>query len=105
MFLPPKMSIALGQNVNYISLLERGKLLPSMSSFLYICQYLCITPQQFFTLHSKNPKDQQALIELFNQLENDFTDHILALMHIAIEAEKNKSRQYTQMRRGENSHE
>ena len=43
-----EMSIALGQNVNYINLIENGKRFPSLQGFFAICDYLKITPSIFF---------------------------------------------------------
>lgn len=43
-----EMSIALGQNVNYINLIENGKRFPSLQGFFSICEYLKISPAAFF---------------------------------------------------------
>ncbi len=43
-----EMSIALGQNVNYINLIENGKRFPSLQGFFAICEYLKISPAAFF---------------------------------------------------------
>lgn len=43
-----EMSLALGQNVNYVNLIENGKRLPSMQGFFSLCEYLKISPSQFF---------------------------------------------------------
>ena len=42
------MSLSIGQNPGYINSIETGKALPSMSNFFYICNYLDITPMDFF---------------------------------------------------------
>ena len=42
------MSLSLGQANNYINNVENKKTLPSMQSFFYICEYLGVTPQEFF---------------------------------------------------------
>ena len=42
------MSLSLGQANNYINNIENKKSLPSMPSFFYICEYLGVTPQEFF---------------------------------------------------------
>ena len=44
-----EMSLALGQNVNYINLIENGKRLPSMQGFFSICEYMQISPAEFFS--------------------------------------------------------
>lgn len=43
-----KMSMDLGHSKGYIQGISSGRALPSMSEFLYICEYLGVTPQQFF---------------------------------------------------------
>ena len=42
------MSLSIGQNPGYINNIETGKALPSMASFFFICEYLNITPYDFF---------------------------------------------------------
>ena len=42
------MSLSMGQNPGYIHNIESGKSLPSMTGFFYICEYLGITPEEFF---------------------------------------------------------
>ena len=54
-----EMSLALGQNVNYINLIENGKRKPSLDMFLYICEYLNVVPEFFFE-PEKNYSDDEA---------------------------------------------
>ena len=42
------MSLSLGQANNYINNIENKKSLPAMQSFFYICEYLGVTPKEFF---------------------------------------------------------
>ena len=42
------MSLSLGQSESYINKIENRRTLPSMTGFFYICEYLNITPQEFF---------------------------------------------------------
>lgn len=42
------MSSALGQSLSYISNIERGYMAPSMEMFFLICEYLHVTPAEFF---------------------------------------------------------
>ena len=62
------MSISLGQNPGYINSIESGKALPSMTAFFYICEYLEITPQEFFDMESRQPVDLQQLIANLKKL-------------------------------------
>ena len=50
------MSLSMGQNPNYINHIETGKTLPSVTGLLYICEYLGITPSEFFDMDNKDPK-------------------------------------------------
>ena len=50
------MSLSLGQANNYINNIENKKSLPSMPSFFYICEYLGVTPQEFFDEGNANPE-------------------------------------------------
>ncbi len=51
-----EMSLAIGQNESYINRIENHKALPSMQCFLYICEYLNVTPKEFFDKDTPNPK-------------------------------------------------
>ena len=50
-----QMSLDLGNNKSYIQGISSGKALPSMREFLSICEYLNITPSQFFDVEVENP--------------------------------------------------
>lgn len=45
-----RMSLDLGHARSYIHGIVSGKTLPSMTEFLYICEYFGITPTQFFSV-------------------------------------------------------
>ena len=49
------MSLSIGQNEGYINNIETGKSNPSLDGILYICDYLGISPAEFFDLDSSNP--------------------------------------------------
>lgn len=50
-----RMSLDLGHSKSYIQSISSGKALPSMSEFLYICEYLDVTPKEFFDTENKEP--------------------------------------------------
>lgn len=58
------MSLSIGQNPNYINHIETGRTLPSLTGILYICEYLGITPSEFFDTENKNPQK-------FDEIERD----------------------------------
>ena len=43
-----QMSLDLGKNKSYIQSISSGRSLPTMENFLEICEYLEVTPSQFF---------------------------------------------------------
>ena len=42
---------------------ENGKALPSMSAFFFICEYLEVTPQEFFETSNNTPKEIRKIAE------------------------------------------
>lgn len=62
------MSLSIGQNPGYINNIESGKSLPSMTNFFYICDYLEITPMDFFDFDSSRPKESDTLYNDLNKL-------------------------------------
>lgn len=62
------MSLSIGQNPGYINNIETGKALPSMTVFFYICEYLEISPSEFFDFDVRHPKEMKSLSMDLNQL-------------------------------------
>ena len=50
------MSLSLGQSESYINKIENRRTLPSMAGFLYICEYLDVTPREFFDADVLSPR-------------------------------------------------
>lgn len=65
------MSLSIGQNPGYINNIETGKALPSMSSFFYICEYLDITPSEFFNTDFEYPNELKTLMTNLMKLDKD----------------------------------
>ena len=79
-----KMSIYLGHNRSYIQAITSGNYMPPMSEFLRICDYLNVTPAEFFNaqemqysiliqkaiegMQKLSDDDLLALIQIINQL-------------------------------------
>lgn len=70
------MSLSLGQNAGYINNIESGKALPSMSSFFYICDYLGISPQDFFDTDTAYPDALSDMIEDLKRLDRQQLENI-----------------------------
>ena len=74
------MSLSLGQAANYINSIENRKALPSMQSFFYICEYLGVTPQEFFDEGNACPVRLRELMDEAKRLDESALVHLLALM-------------------------
>ena len=75
------MSLSLGQNPGYINSIESGKALPSMTMFFYICQYLHISPAEFFATENHSPHRVQNIITHLSHLD----DATLASINVLVE--------------------
>ena len=75
-----EMSLALGQNESYINRIENGKAFPSLQAFFYICEYLQVSPKEFFDEGNLSPiKIAQIAAEL-QKLDEVQLDTILAVI-------------------------
>ena len=74
------MSLSMGQNPGYINNIESGKSLPSLQGFFYICEYLGITPSEFFDLESKNPTKLDAIVKDLKRLNDKQLDTLSTLV-------------------------
>ena len=74
-----KMSLDLGHSKSYIQSISSGKALPSMSKFLYICEYLDITPKEFFFLFDTETIKLHQLFISAKELNNEDLDVLIYL--------------------------
>jgi len=74
------MSLSIGQNAGYINAIESGKALPSMSVFFFICDYLNVTPTEFFDLESQTPEKLKDLRKDLKRLDERQLDSISVLV-------------------------
>ncbi len=70
------MSLSLGQNPGYINTIESGKALPSMAMFFYICDYLHISPAEFFASENNSPVKIRNILHNLSSLEDEALDSI-----------------------------
>ena len=67
-----KMSLDLGHSTSYIRSITSGKSMPSMGEFLYICEYLGITPMEFFNeTHLTTLAQQKAIASIASMSDSD----------------------------------
>lgn len=74
------MSLSLGQANNYINTIENRKSLPSMQSFFYICEFLGITPREFFDEKNNCPEKLREFMTEAGKLDEETLTHLLAVM-------------------------
>lgn len=75
-----KMSTDMGHSKSYIQSISSGRALPSLSEFLYMCDYLGVTPKEFFDEEDKEPILLQQLYKLSSTLSDK---DLLLLINIA----------------------
>lgn len=74
------MSLSIGQSAGYINNIENGVNLPSMTVFFYICDYLGVTPQEFFDTELEDPTKARELWAAAKGLDGEQLDHLIALI-------------------------
>lgn len=73
------MSLSMGQNPGYINNIESGKSLPSLPGLFYICEYLGISPMEFFDTENNNPTKSKELLEAAKNLSSEQLEHLIAI--------------------------
>lgn len=73
------MSLSMGQNPGYINNIESGKSMPSLSGLFFICEYLGITPKDFFDEDSCSPSKAKELFEIAKTLNSEQLDNLIGL--------------------------
>ncbi len=63
-----RMSMDLGHSKSYMQSISSGRSVPSLGEFLYICDYLGVTPREFFDEGIKEPQLVQKLYELTRKM-------------------------------------
>ncbi|MDE6088206.1 MAG: helix-turn-helix domain-containing protein [Oscillospiraceae bacterium] len=73
------MSLSLGQSQSYINNIENKKALPSMQMFLYICEFLHITPAEFFDEAITAPDSFDEAVKVLKSLKKEQLHLLIAL--------------------------
>lgn len=74
------MSLSMGQNPGYVNNIETGKSMPSLTGIFYICEYLGVTPSEFFDMESSDPGKLDAIMKDLKRLDDAQLDTIAALV-------------------------
>ena len=74
------MSLSIGQNPGYINSIESGRTKPSLTGFFYICEYLGVSPTEFFDEGTENPSKLDAIVNDMRKLNDQQLEIIAALV-------------------------
>ena len=74
-----EMSLSIGQAPSYINNIETGVNFPSMTAFFYICDFLGVTPSEFFDMENTNPIKSRELLEGTKGLKNEQLDSLISI--------------------------
>jgi len=74
-----EMSLSVGYSENYINKIENGKISPSMDAFFNICEYLGISPNEFFDTKNNDPLMVTEHIADYKRLDRNSQAHIQGL--------------------------
>ena len=85
-----EMSLAIGQNESYINRIENGKAFPSMQCFFYICEYLGVTPAEFFAAAENAPTRRGAVVALLERLNDRQLDVVRTVAEGLLESANNQ---------------
>ena len=77
-----KMSLDLGHSKSYIQSISSGRALPSLSEFLYICNYFNITPRDFFDEDIKSPALIAQLIDVSATLDEEDLSALIVIANL-----------------------
>jgi len=73
------MSLSIGQNSSYINRIENKQTFPSMKLFFYICEYLEISPKDFFDTDISNPSIVNEILNELKTLNDEQLNTVLAV--------------------------
>ena len=82
------MSLTLGQNDAYINKIENKKSLPSLTGLFHICEYLGVTPQDFFDESNPNPERIKAIVEDIKQLDDNALANLAGVVKEMVKKKK-----------------
>jgi len=76
-----QMSYDLGHSRGYIYNISSGKALPPMKEFFSICEYLEVSPKEFFDESEQNPELIQKALEGMRELDESDLLMLLSIIN------------------------
>lgn len=74
-----KMSHDLGKSAGYIHQIASGRMQPSMENFFEICNYLAVTPAEFWDGENQDPQLLRELMDRLKKLPPETVQTFLTL--------------------------
>ena len=75
------MNEFIGQSEGYINKIESGYSLPSLSGFFYICEFLEVTPYEFFNYYIKDDDKIQKILNILFSLSPRQLDYFFVILN------------------------
>ena len=75
------MNEFIGQSEGYINKIESGYSLPSLSGFFYICEFLEVTPYEFFNYYIKDDDKIQKIVNILFSLSPRQLDYFFEILN------------------------
>ena len=75
------MNEFIGQSEGYINKIESGYSLPSLSGFFYICEFLEVTPYEFFNYYMKDDDKIQKILNILFSLSPRQLDYFFEILN------------------------
>lgn len=75
-----QMSLDLGKNKSYIQGISSGRSMPSMKQFFEICDYLEITPVEFFDTEIREQPLYRKAVKLMKELDNEDLEAVIPIL-------------------------
>lgn len=75
-----ELSLDLGHSASYINSITSGRISPSLKEFLYICEYLNVTPEMFFKQNTELAPNIARLMSLISKLDDEDIELIFILV-------------------------
>lgn len=74
------MSLDLGLSESFINGIENQKNFPTMENFFLICEFLGVTPREFFDYEAENPRETDEIYDRFKRLKANEREVIIKMM-------------------------
>ena len=75
-----EMSLSIGLSANHINKIENGKILPSMTAFFDICDYLNVSPKDFFDLDNNDPDMVKEMVNDYKRLDSTVQANVAGII-------------------------